>query len=94
MNIELPVFAIHGNHDYPQDECGNLSVLDLFHTTKYLNHFGKFTNNDKIKVILMKKIGKNLTLSRNYESEGMNNNLFNKVNLMFYYVVFIWFFFR
>jgi len=50
MNIELPVFAIHGNHDYPQDECGNLSVLDLFHTTKYLNHFGKFTNNDKIKV--------------------------------------------
>lgn len=44
INIELPIFIIHGNHDYPSDECGSLSVLDLLHTNKYLNHFGKYSN--------------------------------------------------
>lgn len=70
MNIELPVFAIHGNHDYPQDECGNLSVLDLFHTTKYLNHFGKFTNTDKIKVQGAGKIRKDLKILRTGREGG------------------------
>ncbi|KAL4480538.1 hypothetical protein ABPG72_022293 [Tetrahymena utriculariae] len=50
LNIELPIFVIHGNHDYPSDEYGNLSVIDLLHATKYLNHFGKFSNIEQIKV--------------------------------------------
>lgn len=57
LNIELPIFIIHGNHDYPSEEVGNLSILDIMHSTKYLNHFGKFSNIDKIKVHFLRKGG-------------------------------------
>ena len=36
MNISLPIFIIHGNHDYPSDEYGNLSTLDLLHAGNYV----------------------------------------------------------
>lgn len=50
LNIELPIFIIHGNHDFPSHEHGDLSVIDLLHTSKYLNHFGKFSNLETIHV--------------------------------------------
>jgi double-strand break repair protein MRE11 len=36
LNIDLPIFIIHGNHDHPIMQDGNLSVLDLLHTGKYV----------------------------------------------------------
>lgn len=36
MNISLPIFIIHGNHDYPSNEYGNLSTLDLLHAGNYV----------------------------------------------------------
>lgn len=41
LNIDLPIFIIHGNHDYPVNDFGEVSVLDMFHAVKYLNYFGK-----------------------------------------------------
>jgi len=39
MNISLPIFIIHGNHDYPSNSFGNLSTLDLLHAGNYVNYF-------------------------------------------------------
>ena len=39
INIELPIFIIHGNHDMPSSEYGNLSVLDLLHVGNYVSSF-------------------------------------------------------
>ena len=33
MNITLPIYSIHGNHDYPAADEGNISTLDLFNTS-------------------------------------------------------------
>ena len=37
MNIRLPIFIIHGNHDYPSNEFGNLSILDLLEAGNYVS---------------------------------------------------------
>jgi len=56
INVSIPVFSIHGNHD---DPCGSgtLSAIDLLSVTGYLNHFGKQTSLEKITVspVLLKK---------------------------------------
>ncbi len=45
MNVALPVFSIHGNHD---DPCGlgSHSCMDLLHESRLLNYFGKVSAND------------------------------------------------
>lgn len=48
LNIDLPVFIIHGNHDYPVNDLGDVSVLDMFHAAKYLNYFGKNMNSKQV----------------------------------------------
>lgn len=40
LNISLPIFSIHGNHDDPSS-FGGLSALDLFCTTGLINYFGR-----------------------------------------------------
>ena len=45
LNIELPIFTIHGNHDFPS-QAGSLSVCDLLHASNYVNYFGKQVNTD------------------------------------------------
>ena len=40
LNISLPVFSIHGNHDDPSG-LGSTSCLDLMHETGLVNYFGK-----------------------------------------------------
>ena len=50
LNICLPIFMIHGNHDYPNSDYENLSVLDLLHAAKYVNLFGKHHISKKIQV--------------------------------------------
>ncbi|CDU22192.1 related to MRE11-DNA repair and meiotic recombination protein [Sporisorium scitamineum] len=43
LNVGIPVFSIHGNHDDPQgfEETGALSALDLLSVSGLINYFGK-----------------------------------------------------
>ncbi len=49
VNVSMPVFAIHGNHD---DPSGNppLSAMDVLHSCRLVNYFGKMANADEITV--------------------------------------------
>lgn len=49
LNVALPVFSVHGNHDDPSG-LGGFSVLDDLHTTGLLNYFGKVDNLKEINV--------------------------------------------
>ena len=49
LNISLPVFIIHGNHDDPTGE-GQYSALDLLSACGLLNYFGKQERIDDITV--------------------------------------------
>lgn len=40
VNIAVPVFAIHGNHDYPTNSDWR-SVLEILKTNNLINYFGK-----------------------------------------------------
>ena len=40
LNVGLPVFTIHGNHDDPAGP-ENLSAVDVLSTVHYVNYFGK-----------------------------------------------------
>lgn len=40
LNVGLPVFTIHGNHDDPAGP-ENLSAVDVLSTIHYVNYFGK-----------------------------------------------------
>jgi double-strand break repair protein MRE11 len=40
LNVGLPVFTIHGNHDDPSG-ADNLSAVDLLSTCGLVNYFGK-----------------------------------------------------
>ena len=49
LDIRLPIFSIHGNHDDPIG-LEQLSTLDLASTNSYINYFGKVTNIEKIEI--------------------------------------------
>ena len=49
LNISLPIFTIHGNHDDPTGP-GNISVLDILSEAGMINYFGKSDQVDKIEV--------------------------------------------
>jgi DNA repair exonuclease SbcCD nuclease subunit len=54
----LPIFTIHGNHDYPSNDFGKISVCDLLHASNYVNYFGKHLNmmEQGMKKIIVKPI--------------------------------------
>ncbi|XP_051858463.1 double-strand break repair protein MRE11 [Drosophila albomicans] len=56
LNIAIPVFSIHGNHDDPSG-FGRLSSLDLLSTTGLVNYFGRWTDLTKVEIspILIRK---------------------------------------
>jgi double-strand break repair protein MRE11 len=56
MNIAIPVFAIHGNHDDPSGE-GSFSPLDILQASGLVNYFGRTPEVDKIAVkpVLLQK---------------------------------------
>ena len=64
INIDLPVFIIHGNHDYPVHQFGDLSCLDLMHKANCLNYFGKHNDyeNMVIKPIMFCKNDINIAI--------------------------------
>lgn len=63
INVGIPIFAIHGNHDDPSGE-GSLCALDMFHASGLLNYFGKQDRVDHLVVspILLKKGSTQLAL--------------------------------
>lgn len=44
LKISLPIFTIHGNHDYPSNDFGKISACDLLQASNYVNYFGKHLN--------------------------------------------------
>ncbi|KAF2746445.1 hypothetical protein M011DRAFT_404190 [Sporormia fimetaria CBS 119925] len=56
INVAIPVFAIHGNHDDPSGE-GSYSALDLLQVSGLVNYYGRQMENDKvsIKPVLLQK---------------------------------------
>ncbi|XP_067627330.1 double-strand break repair protein MRE11 [Eurosta solidaginis] len=56
LNVAIPVFSIHGNHDDPSG-FGRLSSLDLLSTTGLINYFGRWTDLTKVTInpVLLRK---------------------------------------
>ncbi|PWW71937.1 DNA repair exonuclease [Tuber magnatum] len=63
INVAIPVFSIHGNHDDPSGE-GRLCALDLLSVAGLLNYFGRTPENDNITVtpVLLQKGSTKLAL--------------------------------
>ncbi|BFZ62638.1 meiotic recombination [Saitoella coloradoensis] len=56
INVAIPVFSIHGNHDDPSGE-GRFCALDILQVAGLVNYFGRVPENDDISVrpILLQK---------------------------------------
>lgn len=56
INISIPVFSIHGNHDDPSGD-GNYCALDLLQVAGLVNYFGRVPRPDDIeaKPVLLQK---------------------------------------
>lgn len=52
LNVGLPVFTIHGNHDDPSG-ADNLSAVDLLSTCGLVNYFGKVVSETRLLMMLM-----------------------------------------
>ena len=82
LNISLPIFTIHGNHDDPTGP-GNDSVLDILSVSGMVNYFGKSDQIDEIDVepIVLRKGNSKLALfglgavrnERLYQTFAQNN---------------------
>ena len=56
INVAIPVFSIHGNHDDPTGD-GSFGALDLLHISGLLNYYGKMSEADRIEIkpVLLQK---------------------------------------
>ena len=54
LNIALPLFSIHGNHDDPSG-LGQYCSLDNLHTAGLINYFGRVDNLDQIEGEIISK---------------------------------------
>jgi double-strand break repair protein MRE11 len=56
INVAIPVFSVHGNHDEPTGH-EFYSALDVLQTTGLVNYFGRVPKNDQIEVkpLLLRK---------------------------------------
>jgi double-strand break repair protein MRE11 len=56
INVAIPVFSIHGNHDDPTGD-GHFCSLDLLQMSGLLNYFGRVPESDNIEVkpVLLQK---------------------------------------
>jgi double-strand break repair protein MRE11 len=50
INIGLPIFSIHGNHDDPSG-FGGKSPMDILATAKLVNYFGTVNDPNDIEVM-------------------------------------------
>lgn len=49
INVAIPVFSIHGNHDDPSGD-GHFCSLDLLQVSGLLNYYGRTPESDKIEI--------------------------------------------
>ena len=79
-SVDLPVFAIHGNHDDPTREGGNemLAALDLLAASNLVNYFGRQDEVDKVEVspVLIRKGTSNIAL---YGMGSMRDERLNRM---------------
>ncbi|XP_074647490.1 double-strand break repair protein MRE11-like [Tubulanus polymorphus] len=63
INIAIPVFSIHGNHDDPAGK-GNLCAIDVLASAGLLNHFGKSDSLEEVTMspVLLQKGATRLAL--------------------------------
>ncbi|KAI4126355.1 MAG: hypothetical protein LQ338_003791 [Usnochroma carphineum] len=63
INVSIPVFSIHGNHDDPSGE-GHFAALDLLQVSGLVNYFGRTPESDNIQVkpVLLQKGNTKLAL--------------------------------
>lgn len=63
INVAIPVFSIHGNHDDPSGE-GHLAALDILQMSGLLNYYGRTPESDNIQVkpVLLQKGNTKLAL--------------------------------
>lgn len=63
INVSIPVFSIHGNHDDPSGD-GHYCSLDLLQVAGFVNYFGRVPEADNIKVkpVLLQKGATKLSL--------------------------------
>lgn len=63
INVAIPVFSIHGNHDDPSG-AGHLAALDLLQMSGLLNYYGRVPESDNIlvKPVLLQKGSTKLAL--------------------------------
>jgi double-strand break repair protein MRE11 len=56
INVAIPVFSIHGNHDDPSGE-GHLAALDILQMSGLVNYYGRTPESDNIQVkpVLLQK---------------------------------------
>ncbi|KAI5299005.1 hypothetical protein KEM56_003603, partial [Ascosphaera pollenicola] len=56
INVGIPVFSIHGNHDDPSGE-GHFAALDILQVAGLLNYYGRTPESDNIQVkpVLLRK---------------------------------------
>ncbi|KAK4696146.1 double-strand break repair protein MRE11, partial [Lecanoromycetidae sp. Uapishka_2] len=63
INVAIPVFSIHGNHDDPSGDA-HLAALDLLQTAGLVNYYGRTNESDNIKIkpVLLQKGNTKLAL--------------------------------
>eukprot|EP00842_Homolaphlyctis_polyrhiza_P000470 jgi/Hompol1/1423/HPOL_001384-RA len=78
LNVGIPVFSIHGNHDDPSGG-GNLCALEVLSASGLVNYFGRQSSLDEIhiKPILMRKGSSHLALF------GLGNIRDERLNRLF-----------
>ncbi|OJD37972.1 double-strand break repair protein mus-23 [Diplodia corticola] len=56
LNVAIPVFSIHGNHDDPSGE-GHYSAMDLLQVSGLVNYYGRTPESDNIRIkpVLLQK---------------------------------------
>ncbi|KAF9640494.1 putative double-strand break repair protein mus-23 protein [Lasiodiplodia theobromae] len=56
INVAIPVFSIHGNHDDPSGE-GHYSAMDLLQVSGLVNYYGRTPESDNIQIkpVLLQK---------------------------------------
>ncbi|KAI8897233.1 Mre11 DNA-binding presumed domain-containing protein [Globomyces pollinis-pini] len=86
LNVSMPIFSIHGNHDDPNGD-GNLCALDMLSVAGLVNYFGKQTQVDNVEVkpILLRKGDSRLALYGlgNIRDERLNRTFEKKKVTMF-----------
>jgi DNA repair exonuclease SbcCD nuclease subunit len=78
LNIGLPVFTIHGNHDDPAGQ-DNLSAVDLLSSCGLVNYFGKVVSENVSE--LLRSSGSRSCQNSSSSSSSQTMNLLGSCSL-------------